>query len=95
MDNSFLLNEKVVLKSFHGSLRPTSDTRDDENYWRLLGVQGVVVSDGAKVHPAYPAKGPRVLVKFDVDPKSLGLNSHNFQQGSLWIFVSDLQGVGK
>ena len=87
----FSLNKKVILKSFHGTIVGNSDVRRDENYWRLVGTAGVIISDKAKIHSAFPKKGPQVLVRFESDIGLLGLISHNTEKNTLWIFVSDLE----
>lgn len=91
MKNEFSCNEKVILKSFHGTTAALTAVRSEENYWLLVGAKGLIISEQAKIHPAFPEKGMQVLVKFETDIQSLGLTSHNAQKNALWIFISDLQ----
>lgn len=87
---SLLPGSRVKVKTFHGTRQPTEPVDSNENYWRLVNETGTVVGDEVKVHPAFPEKGDRVLVKFDIDLRRLNLESHNTIDNALWIFLSDL-----
>lgn len=83
--------DKVTLKSFHKTTQAPPDTADSENYWKLIGQTGLIISEEGKTHPAFPEMGERVLVKFDNAITDYGLNCHNEQDSNaLWIFLSDL-----
>ncbi len=76
--------KRVSLKSFKGSLSAPIDVKPEENVWLLIGSKAVVVvADGTD----------RVLVKFERDLSTLGLNNSNEQSNSLWILISDLKFV--
>ena len=79
----------VVLKSFHGTIKPPEDIETKENYWRLIGSTGVIMSNDKKTHPAYLDKGEQVLVQFK-DVEEYHLACHNKIPNSLWIFITDL-----
>lgn len=91
MNRMFVLGDRVRLVSFHGEAMSPVPVEKEEDFWRLVGSEGEVVSDELKVHPAFPGKGGRVLVRFNIDLGGLGLPSHNSVRNSLWIFVSDLE----
>jgi hypothetical protein len=76
--------KRVVLKSFNGSLSAPLDVKPEENVWQLIGSKAVVVvANGTD----------RVLLKFERDLSTLGLNNPNEQSNALWILVSDLKFV--
>ena len=79
----------VILKSFHGTTHPPEDVEPNENYWKLIGSTGIIMSDEKKTHPAFVKKGERVLVQFTAIEK-FNLECHNGIPNSLWIFISDL-----
>ena len=89
MKNHFQCGDKVILKTFHQSLQAPKDIDDTENYWKLIGSVGKIISDKKKTHPAFVDMGERVLVKFD-NIEKYGLTCHNEVPNSLWIFLSDL-----
>jgi hypothetical protein len=91
MNNSFNCNDKVILRTFHGSAASTTTVLSHENYWQLVGAKGHIVSEHPQIHPAFPEKGAQVLVKFETSIQSFGLTSHNHIANALWIFISDLQ----
>jgi hypothetical protein len=80
---------KVKLKTFHGLKEPVKNESD--NFWLLVDSLGEIVSETQKIHPAFPEKGARMLVKFDQNLEDLSLPCHNSIPNSLWIFVSDLE----
>ncbi|MEN5274866.1 hypothetical protein [Stenotrophomonas lactitubi] len=81
---------KVVLETFLGNRHPHENVRPSENYWKLIGTTGTVVSEESQTSmPAHP-RGARVLVQFPAGIRNLGLACHNEAPDSLWLFVSDL-----
>ena len=89
MNDQLKCGNIVRLKSFHNTIHPPNDVEDTENYWKLIGSVGEIVSNEKKTHPAFLDMGKRVLVKFD-DVEKYGLSCHNEIANSLWIFLSDL-----
>jgi hypothetical protein len=76
--------KRVVLKSFNGSLSAPLDVKPEENVWQLIGSKAVVeVANDTD----------RVLLKFECDLSTLGLNNPNEQSNLLWILISDLKFV--
>ncbi|TCV77551.1 hypothetical protein [Sulfurirhabdus autotrophica] len=84
---------RVKLITFHGTEVSLEPVAPEENFWQLVGGQGVVVSEKFKAHSAFPDKGKRALVKFDHSLDELGLLNHNETPNSIWIFISDLKPV--
>ena len=82
--------EKVRLVSVLGKKTAPSGTRTDENYWRLIGETGEIVSREQSAAMAELPDSPRVLVRFDVSVNDMGLACHNKVPNSLWIPESDL-----
>ena len=86
---------RVTLTTFNGSKASPSRCDPKEDYWKLIGIEGVVTQDPFKCCKyASFSNERRVLVKFDVCLESLGLCCHNGFENSLWIPVSDLLEVG-
>ena len=75
----------VVLQCFNGTAKGPPDERPSNDYWRMIGSNGVVLE------PAN-ARG-RVLVRFDKDVAALGLTCHNPEPNSLLIAESDLAAI--
>lgn len=73
---------RVRLKSFNGAAVAPPDQDPAENYWLLIGAEGLVVEPRNQ-------KG-RLLIQFDVSVSSLGLQSHNPVPNTLLILASDL-----
>lgn len=90
MSELFKAGTKVRLKSFHGAEHPSEPVDSGENYWRLVNQTGTVADNDVKTHPAFPYKGKRAMIRFDIDLRSLNLESHNAIDNALWIFLSDL-----
>jgi hypothetical protein len=90
---NFVLNEPVVLETFLGETNPPHPVRDSDNYWKLIGEQGVVAKTEAQSKMPKHERGERLLIVFDVDVVSLGLSCHNEIPNSLWIFISDLRRI--
>lgn len=87
---------RVILNTFNGTKKSPSDCVSEEDYWKLIGIEGIVVQDPFKCCKYESFSNERsVLVKFDVCLKSLGLCCHNGVENSLWIPVSDLLGAGE
>ena len=92
MIKNFKYGDKVLLKSFHNTVNAPKDIDDTENYWKLIGSVGQIISEEYKKHPAFSDMGERTLVKFE-DMTTYGLCCHNEVSNSLWIFLSDLKHV--
>jgi len=92
MRKQIKIGSKVILKSFNGTTSPDENTHSHENYWKLIDSIGTVVQgpdrDESNIN-LYKEK--RVLVKFDLIVKSLGLECHNNVENSLWINIDDLE----
>ena len=89
MSEALQIGDQVVLKTFQGSHPAPPEVDESENYWKLIGLSGVIVEKKSS-HPAFPQLGERALVKFDNNPKDYGLHCHNSVGKSLWIFILDL-----
>lgn len=86
--------DRVVVASFLGAKETPEGTRGNEDYWKLIGQIGDVISEIGKSHPAFPERGDRVLVRFvHVNIREMGLECHNSSDNSLWLFSSDLHGA--
>jgi len=84
--------KRVTIKSFMGTKKPDTDIENEFNYWRLIGLKGVVIDHRDK-HPFYKNKGEQLLIQFDKDIKKLGLHTHNDIPNSLWVFKSDTKEI--
>jgi acetylornithine/N-succinyldiaminopimelate aminotransferase len=74
---------KVRLKSFNGTAIGPPEQRPSENYWLLIGEEGVVVEP--------KNEKSRLLIQFSVPLGSLGLHNHNPVPNTLFILESDLE----
>ena len=85
------IGKKVKLRTFNGTLIPDDDCPAHENYWKLIGYIGSIVKDPNEktLYASFSAK-PRLLVQFEEDVSSLGLECHNNIKNSLWILETDL-----
>ena len=90
MDDQFRCGDIVRLISFHNTVNAPDNIDEKENYWKLIGSLGEIVSKKSKSHPAFKNMGKRVLVKFD-DVEKYGLYCHNEIPNSLWIFLTDIE----
>ena len=88
---TFNKGDTVILETFHGSKNSPDTVDENNNYWKLIGSKGKVVDSNPMEHPAFPDKGTRILVQFEPNLSSLGLNSHNDIENSLWLFISDVR----
>jgi hypothetical protein len=77
--------KKVALKSFNGSKVAPADIDPAESYWQLIGAKAVTVK--------VAEDNLRGLLKFEMDLKGLGLNSHCDEENSLWVLIGDLKFV--
>lgn len=92
MEKHFEAGDRVRLKSFHNLTEPPKDTAEGENYWKLIGLKGKIISNEQKTHPAFPDMGKRALVQFADDIKNYGLICHNENApNALWLFLCDLE----
>jgi hypothetical protein len=86
------VGKRVKLITFNGQLYPTGEVEKKEDYWKLVGLTGLIQQDpNEKNIYASFSKNRRVLVKFDEDLKIHGLISHNNIKNALWILTTDLQ----
>ena len=76
---------KVRLKSFNGATVGPPEQLPSENYWLLIGEEGVVIE--AK------NENSRLLIQFSVPLGSLGLQNHNPVPNTLFILESDLESL--
>ena len=89
--SKFLEGTKVILKTFNGVLTSPKGTDPSEDYWSLIGQPGIIIKspDEEGLYASFSEK-KRLLVKFEIDVKKLGLECHNEIQNTLWILESDL-----
>ena len=71
-----------------GTDKPDNDIEDEFNYWKLIGMKGIVIGQRDE-HPFYKDKGEQILIQFDKNIKKMGLHTHNNAPNSLWIFKND------
>lgn len=91
LDAQFSFGDKVILKTFNGTATSLAETKPTEDYWKLIGTQGVVQQTWEQAN--FDMKQPRFLVKFDTDVNRLGLDCHNEIPNSLWILGSDIEPI--
>jgi hypothetical protein len=77
-------NTKVKLKSFLGSQSPKAKTHPENNYWKLIGENGIVIDE-------IKNDNGRILILFENDIDNFGVANHNPIKNSLWIKVEDLE----
>lgn len=77
---------RVRVKSFNGTVFGPPDLTPSENYWLLIGREGVVI--------APKNERDRVLVEFSESITALGLHCHNSIPNTLFLLESDLVFVG-
>lgn len=78
-----MVERRVILKSFLGSIKPKSKPEARENYWKLIGEKGEVIDTGENDN--------RLLVLFESNLDDYQLENHNPIRNTLWIKESDLQ----
>lgn len=89
---NFKVDDTVKLKTFNGCMAPIHQTYENENYWKLIGHEGIIIKDPCEdTLFASFTKEKRLCVKFKVDLSSLGLINHNNVSNSLWILKTDLE----
>ena len=71
-------NTAIKLKTFYGTLKPTTKVKDRENYWKLIGEKGIVI-DEADFNPE------KVLVVFEKNIDDFDFENHNPIKNSLYI----------
>jgi hypothetical protein len=85
---------KVRLMTFEGLITAPRGCAPEENYWKLIGSEGSVILDPFKCCKDDRYSDERkLLVVFDVSFESLGLCSHQKNENSLWVPVTDLSEV--
>jgi hypothetical protein len=85
------IGNRVKIISFNGTLKADDYCLPNENFWKLIGSIGQIVKDpDEKDQYASFSDKPRLLVQFEKDVRSLGLECHNKIDNSLWILESDL-----
>lgn len=80
-----LLHQTIQLKTFSGTTSPKKAIPSTENYWSLIGENGVVIEENNDYFPH------RVLVQFEPNLDDLDLIHHNPIKNTLWILISDLE----
>jgi hypothetical protein len=86
MNEKYQIGSRVRLVSFNGRETPPNKIKFEENFWKLIGIDGEIIEN-------VPKKGiqkNRLLVKFDVTLDDLGIHNHNELPDSLWIAGTDL-----
>lgn len=69
-----------------GTTVSPADVMSHENYWKLIGKSGQLLEKGDEDN--FPG---RLLVRFDEDVASMGLECHNPIPNTLWILSTDLE----
>ncbi|MFD0767048.1 hypothetical protein ACFQZI_19480 [Mucilaginibacter lutimaris] len=72
----------VRLKSFSGTLIPGKNVEPYNDYWKLIGQKGEIISD--------ETYNGRVLILFEKDLDQFKVANHNPIKNSLWILPTDL-----
>jgi hypothetical protein len=85
---------KVRLMTFEGLSAVPCDRAPEGDYWKLIGCEGSVILDPFKCCKDDRYSDERkLLVVFDISFESLGLCSHQKNENSLWVSVTDLSEV--
>ena len=82
----FKIGMQVQLVSFNGETKAPVTIRDCDNFWKLIGERGEVVS----CDPLPGISNDRILIRFAHPLDALGLANHNQHSNSLWIKKTDL-----
>lgn len=77
------LHDRVRVKTFNATTKNPKFCDPEENYWKLIGLEGRVVD-------LLPLR-KRAVVLFDQDVKKLGLYAYNEIPNTLFILESDLE----
>ena len=77
-------NTEIKLKSFLGTLKPEKNTKNHNNYWKLIGEKGKVIDDIENYNG-------RVLILFTKNLDEFEVENHNPIKNSLWIKKTDLE----
>jgi hypothetical protein len=86
MNETYRIGSLVKLVSFNGKKTQPKKFMPEENFWKLIGMDGRIIEND-------PKKGiskNRLLVKFDLSLSDLGIPNHNELPDSLWIADTDL-----
>jgi len=75
-------NTPVKLKTFLGKTSSKEDKNTTNDYWKLIGLNGIVVDEDG---------GGKVLVKFEKDLDNYNVANHNSIKNTLWINKYDLE----
>jgi hypothetical protein len=78
--------DSVTLSTFNGLIATPVGVEENENFWKLIGKKGQVLS----ISPPTSIVTDRVLVRFEANLNEFDLPNHNEVPNSLWIKVSDL-----
>jgi hypothetical protein len=85
---------KVRLMTFKGLSTAPRGCAPEGKYWKLIGSEGSVILDLFKCCKDDRYSDERkLLVVFDISLESLGLCSHQKNENSLWVPVTDLSEV--
>jgi len=77
------INDNVLLKTFLNTKEPLELDDPKENYWKLIGKKGRIIS----------IIKDKALVLFEIDILSQGLHCHNEMENTLLISISDLEKI--
>ena len=75
------INTYVELKTFLGTDKAYEEVKESENFWKLIGEKGRVISEEKN----------QALVLFSKNIDNYNLVNHNPQKNSIWINKSDLK----
>lgn len=78
-------SSRVILKTFLGKTFSEEDAGTVDDYWKLIGLKGIVIDTGGK--------DGRVLVDFEIDLDRYHVANHNPIKNTLWILESDLEEI--
>jgi hypothetical protein len=89
-NRNICIGQKVKLISFNAKTDPPVEVYPHENYWKLIGFQGIVV-EGIEREKEYFNDSGRVCVRLNADVSEMGLECHNEAMDALWINERDLE----
>lgn len=81
----------VKLVSFNGIINSGDNSDEKENYWKLIGCKGKIISNKDGYFKKNFFEKERFLVRFEDDIKSKNLYCHNDVENALWILKNDLE----